>query len=90
MPCDDIDGTEAEFPHRREAMHAIRIMWSSWLITGDQGDRDALAHAIAEERVRVCHGPGPLWREFTATLPGYREVSAHFAAALFDGVYRVV
>lgn len=84
----ELDGTEVEFPHRQEAMRNIRAMWSGWLVLGDLGARDELAVAIADERIRICHGPGPLWRSFAATLPGYSEMETDFTASVFVGLRR--
>lgn len=63
-------------------------MWDGWLITGDPIDRGELALALAEERVRVCHGPGPLWDTFADTLPGYREMEETFAASVIVSAIR--
>ena len=84
----DLDGPEAEFPHRYEAMRHIRALWGGWLVTRDPLDRDLLAYAIQEERLLVCRGPGPMWSAFADTLPGYREYENHLAQSMFEGLFQ--
>lgn len=86
-PPRDLDGSEADYPHRYEAMRNIRALWSGWLIARDSLDRDLLAFAIDEERLRVCRGPGLLWQKFTGTLPGYRECEDHIASSMFSALF---
>lgn len=81
----DSDGPAAQFPNRQEAMRTIRALWGGWLIAPNPLDRDLLAYAIQEERMRIGHGPGPLWQAFTATLPGYREYEHRLAQAIYEG-----
>jgi hypothetical protein len=84
----DLDGPEAEFPHRYVAMRAVRALWGGWLVARDPLDRDLLAYAIQDERMRICRGPGPLWAAFTDTLPGYREYQAHLVQSMFEGLFQ--
>lgn len=79
---------DPEFPHRAESMAAIRALWAGWLFNRDPHERDALAVALSDERVRVCHGPGPVWDSFADTLPGYAEIEARFTASVLLGMDR--
>ncbi|NBR00415.1 MAG: hypothetical protein EBT79_02465 [Actinobacteria bacterium] len=83
----DLDGPECEFPHRYEAMRAIRALWGGWLVARDPLDRDILAYAIDEERLRMCRGSGPLWEAFADTLPGYRDYQGHMVATMFADLF---
>lgn len=77
-----MDGDPADFPHREEAMAEYRALWIQF-IWGGQTEPDYVGNKPApteEARLRmdalqplICHGPGPVWRAFTATLPGFRE-----------------
>lgn len=84
----DLDGPEAEFPHRYEAMRAIRALWGGWLVSRDLLGRDLLAHTLQEERLRFCRGPGPMWSAFADTLPGYREYENYLAQSMFEGLFQ--
>jgi len=83
----DLDGPAHEFPHRYEAMRNIRALWGGWLVARDPLDRDILAYAIDEERMRVSRGPGPLWERFADTLPGYRDYQGRMVATMFGDLF---
>lgn len=75
-----LDGDPVDFPSREEAMAEYRLLWLDFLQGKSEvyfGDRLA---PVEESRVRmdalqssICRGPGPLWRDFVATLPGFQE-----------------
>lgn len=77
-----MDGDPADFPHREEAMAEYRALWMQF-IWGGQNEPDYVPGKLApteEARLRmdelqplICHGPGPLWQAFVATLPGFKE-----------------
>ncbi len=86
-PPADRDGSEADYPHRYVAMRNIRALWGGWLVARDPLDRDLLAFAIDEERLRVCRGPGLLWQKFADTLPGYRDLEDRIASSMFSALF---
>jgi len=73
-----LDGTPDEFPNREQAKKEYREAWQSWL--GCWGDdkqmrwrKQQLETRMDELQLQICRGPGPVWREFTESLPGFRE-----------------
>ena len=74
-----LDGDPEEFPHREEAMAEYRALWLQFLggmsedLLGRPGPVAASQKRMDELQLLICHGPGPLWRSFRATLPGYAE-----------------
>lgn len=72
-----LDGTPEEFPHRDEAMGRYRTLWNSWLVCTGSEQKRALEATMWEEQVRICRGPGKLWHEFAATLPGFEQFWQH-------------
>lgn len=85
-----LDGTPAEFPNRSEAMTLYRVYWSAWLAAPESTSRKALEAAMDEEQVRIAHGPGPLWRAYCNTLPGYAEVWEGITSTLVEAGVRTL
>ena len=66
-----LNGTEDEFPHRQEAMDSYRQLWSRYLLSQDEDEKQELEKGMDEQQVRIAHGPGSIWREFASSLPGF-------------------
>lgn len=85
----ELDGTPEEFPHRAAAMSAYRALWASWLLSVPE-DKLSLEEAMLEEQRRICRGPGRVWNEFVATLPGYEQWRGNKVGAFLDMIERAV
>jgi hypothetical protein len=73
-----LDGKPEEFPTRDAAMREYRLLWLSWLAQWgsrrqSRWRKQALEIRMGELQTEVCVGPGPLWLEFSRTLPGFVE-----------------
>ena len=77
-----MDGRPEDFPDRQEAMIEYRALWLAFL--GGESEpfiadlRSRYPTEIACRRMDVLQtlisrGPGRVWREFAATLPGFDE-----------------
>ena len=69
-PC--LDGTDAEFPHRAQAMDRYRELWNEYRRSRRDNPeviRSDLGREMDREQDRICRGPGPIWREFYLSLP---------------------
>ena len=69
-----LDGTDEEFPERREAMEIYASLWRLFL----ECKKDAkvalgIIKCLDNYQLKICRGPGPLWDEFISKLPGYIE-----------------
>lgn len=73
MTPSELDGTPAEFPHREEAMSNYRAMWGAYIMTKNPELQQELETGMDAEQLRICRGPGPIWQEFTKTLPGFHQ-----------------
>lgn len=77
-----LDGDPADFPHREEAMAEYRALWMQFLMgTSDvhplnperRSPIDEAEKRMDELQSLISRGPGPVWKAFRATLPGYNE-----------------
>jgi len=66
-----LNGTAAEFPHREEAMDAYRSLWGQRLLSKDGAEKRELEKGMDGQQDLISHGPGSIWREFAASLPGF-------------------
>jgi hypothetical protein len=73
-----LDGNPADFPEREQAMEEYRLAWQGWL--GSWGSsrqerwrRKTLESQMDELQLKISRGPGPIWKNFKASLPGYDE-----------------
>lgn len=76
MSLDDaaLDGTDAELPDRQAAMEEYRALWARYLMAlagSTEDERERLRRAMDRVQCRIAHGPGPIWRAFRASLPGF-------------------
>lgn len=81
-----LDGDATEFPHRAEAMLLYRTYWEAWLVTSNPEHKHLLEVEMDAEQLRISRGPGPLWRAYRATLPGYMEVWGKFSASTREAI----
>ena len=85
-----LDGDPEDFPHREEAMAEYRALWTQFLmgeseqdyVPGKPGPTMDARTRMDELQPLICRGPGPVWRAFRATLPGFQE--------WWDGVAKIV
>jgi hypothetical protein len=63
----------------RQAKEAYRNCWNAFRRTESESERRALGAEMDRLQPLICERPGPYWREFTATLPGYTEFWREFA-----------
>ncbi|MDB4278909.1 hypothetical protein N9917_04845 [Deltaproteobacteria bacterium] len=73
-----LDGDPTDFPERDWAKEQYRIAWAGWL--GAWGiDRQSrwrkkvLEHRMDTLQLQISRGPGPIWKAFYDTLPGWKE-----------------
>ncbi len=75
-----LDGDPADFPHRESAMAEYRALWNQFLM--GESEPDLLCRRMptmeAQRRMdylqeQISRGPGPIWKKFAATMPGYLE-----------------
>jgi hypothetical protein len=79
-----------EYPRREGAMGLYRLYWISYIgMWGPRAPRDRRQHhwrlhllldAMEEVQEDIDREPGPLWDEFSKTLPGLREYWGNQAA----------
>lgn len=73
-----LDGDPADFPEREQAMVEYREAWMGWLGSWgssrqDRWRRKTLETRMDELQLKISRGPGPIWKNFKATLPGWEE-----------------
>lgn len=76
-----LDGDSEDFPRREEAMAEYRALWLDFpqghSEPGYIGDRpgpvESSRRRMDDLQRLISRGPGRVWREFTDTLPGYKE-----------------
>lgn len=68
-----LDGDPADFPHREEAQQNYRTLWAAFVLCTNAEHQKLLAQQMDNEQLRISRGPGPLWRAFADTLPGFRN-----------------
>ena len=69
-----LDGSLEEFPCREEAQKQYASLWRLFLEY--RNDRDVskqISRRLDYWQSQICKGPGPLWKSYVATLPGYTE-----------------
>ena len=69
-----LDGTDEEFPEREKAMETYASLWRLFL----ECKRNAkvaleIIGCLDNYQLKICKGPGPLWKKFMSELPGYIE-----------------
>lgn len=80
-----LDGTPEEFPHREAAMAEYRALWLGFLMGESEpaiGDMkcptENVRRRMDELQLMIARGPGPVWKAFAASLPGYLEWWGNF------------
>lgn len=75
-----LDGDPADFPNRESAMAEYRALWNQFLLGESEPDFGGRRMPIEDSRRRmdslqeqISRGPGPVWKKFTASMPGYLE-----------------
>lgn len=75
-----LDGAPEDFPYRKEAMAEYRALWSGFLMgkssdkfLGGRGPTPEAQKRMDELQAQISPGPGPVWRAFAASMPGFRE-----------------
>lgn len=57
-----------------EARRAYRDAWSTYLLCGDEEERERLGRFMDSLQSRIARGPDdPAWQEFADSLPGFRD-----------------
>lgn len=67
----DLDEVSRCTPARAKEMY--RDAWAAWLLTTNESMRRHLEKTMDALQPRITKGPGPEWRSFAATLPGFLE-----------------
>lgn len=67
----DLDEVSRCTPERAKEMY--RDAWAAWLLTTDESTRLHLEQTMDALQPRITKGPGPEWRSFAETLPGFLE-----------------
>jgi tetratricopeptide (TPR) repeat protein len=71
----------------KDAQEAYRANWLAYQKEDREEVKRALQEAMDRLQPAICPGPGPMWDEFSATLPGYREYWAMFAITAAESLF---